>query len=204
MSIRAVVFDIGGVLEITPDTGVTQKWENLLHLKQGELDERMASVWRDGSLGNCSEEQVQQGLRDIIGMDQEQVDAFWHDLWEEYLGVLNTPLADYFNSLRPFYQTAILSNSFVGARSREQEHYHFAEITDLIIYSHEVGIAKPSQRIFVLLCERLGLQPEEIIFLDDVEKHVISARSIGIHAILFKDNAQAIEDINACLYTPDQ
>ncbi len=73
----------------------------------------------------------------------------------------------YFSSLRPRYQTALLSNSFVGARKREQEHYHFAEMTDLIIYSHEVGIAKPERRIFELTCERIGVQPEDVIFLDD-------------------------------------
>src|SRR2546422_6932775 len=100
MTIRAVVFDIGGVLEITPDTGMTEKWEACLHLKPGELNERMASVWRDGSLGKCSEEYVQQSLREIIGMDQAQIDAFWHDLWEEYLGELNAPLATYFSILR--------------------------------------------------------------------------------------------------------
>lgn len=187
MVIRAVVFDIGGVLEITPDTGMTQKWEARLHLKPGELDTRTASVWRDGELGKCSEEHMQQSLRESMGMDQGQVDAFWHDVWEEYLGTLNVPLATYFSRLRPHYQTVLLSNSFVGARSREQEHYHFAEMTDLIIYSHEVGIAKPERRIFELTCERLGVQPEEIIFLDDVEQHVIAARSIGIHAILFRE-----------------
>jgi epoxide hydrolase-like predicted phosphatase len=199
MAIRAVVFDIGGVLEITPDTGMTQKWETQLHLKPGEMNGRMANVWSDGSLGRCTEEQVQQSLREIIGMDQGQVDAFWHDLWKQYLGMLNVPLATYFSSLRPRYQTAILSNSFVGARSREQESYHFADMTDLIIYSHEVGIAKPDRRIFELTCERLGLQLEEIIFLDDVEQHIAAARAIGIHAIHFRETAQAIADIQACL-----
>jgi len=62
-------------------------------------------------------------------MDQGQVYAFWHDLWEEYLGTLNAELSTYFSSLRPRYQTALLGNSFVGARSSEQERYHFAEMT---------------------------------------------------------------------------
>jgi epoxide hydrolase-like predicted phosphatase len=199
MAIRAVVFDIGGVLEITPDTGMTEKWEQCLHLKPGELNKRMASVWRDGALGKCSEERVQQSLKELTGMDQAQVDAFWHDFWEEYLGELNVELAAYFSSLRSRYQTAIISNSFVGARTREQERYHFDEMTDLITYSHEVGIAKPDRRIFELTCERLSVQPAEMIFLDDVEMHVIAARAFGIRAILFQGTTQAIADIQACL-----
>src|SRR5260370_33597744 len=199
MAIRAVAFDIGGVLEITPDTGMTEKWEQRLHLKPGELDQRMASLWRDGSLGKCSEEQVEQSLKEIIGMDQAQVNGFLHDFWEEYLGELNAPLASYFSSLRPRYQTAIISNSFVGARAREQERYHFDKMTDLIIYSHEVGIAKPDRRIYELTCARLGVQPAEMIFLDDHERPIAAACELGIHAILFRETTQAITDIQAYL-----
>lgn len=199
MTMRAVVFDIGGVLEITPDRGVAEKWEGLLDLQSGELNERMAEVWKKGSLGLCSEDDVRRGLQEILGMDQAQIAAFEDDLWEEYLGTLNVELFTYFASLRPRYKTAIVSNSFVGAREREQARYHFDEITDLIIYSHEVGLAKPDKRIFALTCERLGIQPEEMIFLDDVERAVAAARELGIAGVHFKETAQAIAEIQALL-----
>ena len=48
MVIRAVVFDIGGVLEITPDLGVDRLWETRLGLPAGEILERMRDVWRGG------------------------------------------------------------------------------------------------------------------------------------------------------------
>ncbi len=199
MTIRAVVFDIGGVLEINPPTGWVEKWEARLHLNPGELDERLMNVWRAGSLGTISEEEVEKRIGKIIGIDQGQVAALMADLWEEYLGELNVELAAYFASLRPRYQTAILSNSFAGARGREQERYHFAELCDLLIYSHEEGIAKPERRIFELTCERLGVQPAEIIFLDDVEANVTAARTFGIQAILFRETNEAIAAIQACL-----
>jgi len=135
----------------------------------------------------------------ILEMDQARVDAFMQDIWDEYLGELNGELAAYFTGLRPRYQTALLSNSFVGARSREQERYHFAEMTDLIIYSHEVGVAKPEPRIFELTWERLGMRPNDIVFLDDVEANIAAARALGFHAILFSNTAQAIADIQTCL-----
>ncbi len=53
MAIRAVVFDIGGVLEITPRTGWVEKWEARLHLKPAELDERLMDVWRAGTAHPC-------------------------------------------------------------------------------------------------------------------------------------------------------
>ena len=199
MAIRAIVFDIGGVLEITPETGWEGKWEADLGLKPGELRERLGTPWRGGSIGTVSEEEVEKSTGEILGLDRAQVDAFMHDLWEEYLGTLNVELAAYFASLRTRYKTAILSNSFVGAREKEQERYGFGDMCDLIVYSHEVGMKKPDRHIYELTCERLGVQPSEVIFLDDVEAAVSAAREVGIHGILFKDNAQAIAEIEACI-----
>jgi len=199
MAIRAVVFDIGGVLEITPKTGWQAKWEAHLHLKPGELHERLMNVWKDGSSGKLSEQEVERSIGDILGLDRAQVDAFMNDLWQEYLGELNVELAAYFASLRPRYHTAILSNSFAGARGKEQQRYQFAEMCDLIIYSHEEGMRKPDRRFFELACERLGVQPAEMVFLDDVDQSVAAARELGIHAVQFRETAQAIADIEACL-----
>lgn len=203
MTIRAVVFDIGGVLELDVielvDIGLDARWEQRLGLQPGELDQRMEQVWQAGSLGVCSEEDVHQEMSKRLGMNQEQVEEYMREMWDWYCGRLNAPMADFFRGLRPRYQTAILSNSFVGARREEQQRYHFDEMTDLIIYSHEEGIAKPERRMFELTCERLAVQPAEIVFLDDVEGHVIAARELGIHAILYENNAQAIEAINQLL-----
>jgi epoxide hydrolase-like predicted phosphatase len=199
MVIQAIVFDVGGVLEITPDLGVTAKWEQRLHLAAGEMDKRLYEVWRGGSIGTISEQDVHRGIHEIIGMSTAQVDAFMQDIWQEYLGTPNTELIEYFRSLRPRFQTAFLCNSFVGARQKEQERYHFDELCDLIIYSHEVGLWKPDARIYALTCERLGRQPAEVIFLDNLAPNVEAACQIGMHGILFKDNAQAIADIQACI-----
>lgn len=199
MAIRAVVFDIGGVLEITPQTGWVETWEVRLALKPGELHERLLDVWRDGGLGTITEEEVERLIGEIMEIGREQVEALMADLWEEYLGTLNVELAAYFASLRPRYQTALLSNSFAGARGKEQARYQFAELCDLLIYSHEEGIAKPERRIFELTCERLGVQPLEVVFLDDAEANVAAARDFGFHAILFRETGEAIAAIQACL-----
>jgi hypothetical protein len=73
MTIQAVVFDIGGVLEITPDLGVTAAWESRLGLAPGELDERMSDAWRGGSIGTISEAQVHQAARERLGLGEQQL-----------------------------------------------------------------------------------------------------------------------------------
>jgi epoxide hydrolase-like predicted phosphatase len=199
MAIHAVTFDIGGVLEITPDLGLDKKWEQKLNLQTGKLNECLGDIWRDGSIGAISIEQVHTRIGEVMGMNETLVNEFMNDLWHEYLGTLNIELAEYFRALRPKYQTAIISNSFVGAREKEEEKYRFSKVCDFIIYSHEVGISKPDPRIFSMTCERLGLQPSEVIFVDDHEEVMKSARELGIHCIEHKDNAQTIAEIEACI-----
>jgi epoxide hydrolase-like predicted phosphatase len=204
MAIRAVVFDIGGVLELdaigsSVDIGLDARWEQRLGLSPGELDRRMEPIWRAGSLGECTEEDVHQEMGKRLGMRKAQVDEYMREMWDWYCGRFNVPLADFFRSLRPRYQTALLSNSFVGARREEQQRYHFDEMCDLIIYTHEEGIAKPDPRIFELTWKRLGAQPTEMLFLDDSQKIVAAARALGIHAIHFCETEQAIADVQACL-----
>ena len=199
MPVRAVVFDIGGVLEDAPPTGVAERWEAALGLRPGELNERLGGVWEVGAIGAISEGEVHRSIGRLLGLDEAQVSAFVQDIWTEYLGTLNAELAGYFSSLRPRYRTAMLSNSFVGAREREQERYGFGDITDLIVYSHEVGMSKPDPSIYQLTCDRLGVRPDQVVFLDDRADFVEAALEAGITAILFQDNEQAIADIEARL-----
>jgi len=199
MTIQAVVFDIGGVLEITPDLGVTGMWESRLGLAPGELNKRMHDTWHGGSIGTISEDEVHQALTERLGFDEQQLADFMGDMWREYLGTANTELIDYARRLRPRYRTGIVSNSFVGAREREQAAYGFEDLVDEIIYSHECGMSKPDPRIYALACDRLQADPAQMVFLDDFEPCVAGARHAGIHAVLYQDNAQAIRDIGNLL-----
>jgi epoxide hydrolase-like predicted phosphatase len=199
IAIRAVVFDIGGVLEITPDLGVTRQWETRLGLAAGELDELMHEAWVGGSVGTLTLDDVHQALRDRLGLDERQLAEFMADLWREYLGTPNTELIGYARRLRPRYRTGILSNSFVGAREREQQAYGFEDLVDEIVYSHESGMSKPDPRIYALACARLEVRPAEAVFLDDHDPCVTAAREAGLHAIRYQDNTQAIADIEKLL-----
>ncbi len=202
MAIRAVVFDIGGVLEITPGLGLTRVWETRLGLAAGELDRRLSDVWAAGSIGAITLDDVHRAVRDRLGLDEWQLAAFMTGLWREYLGTANTELIEYARQLRPRYRTGIVSNSFVGAREREQAAYGFEDLVDQVVYSHEAGMSKPDPRLYALVCARLGVRPEETVFLDDADQHVAGARQAGLHAVCYRDNNQAIEEIDKLLTTP--
>ena len=199
MQVRAILFDIGGILELTPPTGWRERWRTELGLRPGELDERMMDVWREGSVGRITEQDVYTAIRQRFGLGDEQMGRFVTDMWDEYLGTPNTELIDYFVGLRPRYRTGIISNSFVGAREREQERYGFEDLCELIVYSHEEGVEKPDPELYEITCERMGLQPQEAVFLDDLEENIVAANELGFQGVLFADNAQAIGEIEAHL-----
>jgi epoxide hydrolase-like predicted phosphatase len=92
--------------------------------------------------------------------------------------------------------TGILSNSFIGAREREQRAYGFADMCDVIVYSHEEGTKKPNPAIYQAVCDRLDVSPSEVVFVDDLDVGVEGARRIGMTVIKFTDTEQAIAELD--------
>jgi putative hydrolase of the HAD superfamily len=194
-----VVLDIGGVLEVTPPTGWLARWEKAVGFAPGTTAPRMADVWAAGAVGALSGAGVVAAAEARLGVSAPQLETFWAELWREYLGTLNVELFDWFRDLRRRHRTGILSNSFVGARERERALYGFEQVTDVIVYSHEVGLSKPDPRIYALTAGRLGAAPCDMVFLDDSRTSVAGARQAGWRAVQFTNTAQAIADVEALL-----
>lgn len=201
MRIRAVGFDIGSVLErIDPIEELHDRWRTRLAMTGPDVDAALASVDPDGlaETGGLTEAQYLGQYAAALGLSQAQRAEFTADLWDWYCGELDTGLVAYAASLRPRVRTGILSNSADGARREEQARYGFEQLVDVIVYSHEAGVAKPDPRAFLLLCDELGVRPDELAFLDDVPGHIDAARALGIHGIVHVStpaSITAIEDL---------
>jgi epoxide hydrolase-like predicted phosphatase len=204
MAVRAVVFDIGGVLEVPTDITLDGRWERRLGLRPGKFFDRLrrSGLGRDANLGRISEADFAQALGRLYGLDESATEELLAELWDWYSGELNTEMADYFQRLRPRYGTAILSNAAAGGRREEERRYGFSAMADVFVYSYEVGIEKPDRRIYEITCERLGVRPSEVVFLDDLEVNVVAARQVGMRAVRFQSTAQAIYEMEACLVDP--
>lgn len=196
---RAVVFDIGGVLEVTPETGWREFWAARLGLDTPELVVRLEATMQGGDVGTVTLCDVEERTGAALGIEDSELWQLMEEIWAEYLGTLNEQLALYFSELRPRYRTGILSNSFVGAREREQAAYGFEDLCDVVVYSHEEGVKKPDPRAYRIVCERLGVEPAEAVFLDDVQACVEGARAIGMEAVRFVNNRQAITELESLL-----
>ena len=174
-------------------------WARRLGLDDAELLRRAEPIWRQGDVGELTLEELERQTARELALGDDELAELMNDLWTEYLGTLNAELARYFAALRPRYRTAILSNSFVGAREREQARYGFEEVCDEVVYSHEEGMKKPELRLYEIACERIGVAPREAIFLDDVDAFVDGARRAGLTAIRFLSNAQAVAELERTL-----
>ena len=93
-------------------------------------------------------------------------------------------------------RTGLISNSW-GATNYELD--RFPEMFDGWVISGEVGIRKPDPEIYELTCSRLGVSAGECLFVDDIEINCDAARSLGMRAVHFRENAQAIAEIEAAL-----
>lgn len=203
LAIRAVVFDIGGVLERVDDyeSVLGAAWRARLGMSGDDFMAALAAIdpRRLSETGRMSESEWADRCAKCLGLSPGQRQEFVADVWDWYCGELDTELMAFAASLRPRMRTAIISNSADGARREELARYAFDEIFDPIIYSHEVGVAKPDPAIFGLATSLLGVAPAEMIFIDDWPGHIEVARSLGIHAILHRSTPETIDKINSLL-----
>ena len=205
MSLRAVVFDIGGVLERVDDDAWPEiwvrRWEDRRGLPPGTLQAGLTRHAPAGSVvvGEVSEAQIRAIYAGALGLSEDETDAMMTEMWDAYCGELDVAMRDFVASLRPSYKTGILSNSADGARREEQRRYGFEQLVDVIVYSHEVRLAKPDPRVYRLTEQRLAVQPAEVVFVDDALANVEAARELGWTAVHHRDTEQTIAEVSRIL-----
>jgi epoxide hydrolase-like predicted phosphatase len=192
--IKAVVLDIGSVLEVIDAEVFPTPFETRHGLVAGAVA-AASDFAGDAGIGELTEAEVREHWRRRLGLEEAQADELMADYWRWYVGTLDQPLVDWFAALRGRgLLTGILSNSGPGAREAERV-WGFEEMTDDIVYSHEVGLAKPDPAIYELTRSRLGVGTDEIAFLDDVEANVVAARAAGWHAVRHEETSRSIAEL---------
>lgn len=202
MTVRAVVFDIGGVLEkVGPPMAWLGPWLEELSLTGDELRQAMghAAPAEQIETGALTEPQYRARITATLGLTPGQERRFFAGMWDWYCGELDTELASFAASLRPRCRVAILSNSADGARREEYARYRFAEFFDPVLYSHEIGAAKPNPACYLLTCEALGLPPGQVAMVDDVPEFIAGARDIGMHGVLHRMARETAAKLRALL-----
>jgi putative hydrolase of the HAD superfamily len=93
-------------------------------------------------------------------------------------------------------RTGLLSNSMGTGR---YDRAAFPELFDGVVISGEVGLHKPQPEIFRLGCERIGLPPEDCVFVDDLRENCDGAEAVGMTAILHRGADTTIPELERLL-----
>jgi putative hydrolase of the HAD superfamily len=204
--IRAVISDFGGVLT-TPLIESFLAYQRETGIALEDLGTAMGRLMEeDGGRhplfelekGNITEDDFTRRLGAALGREVSSMrDTYFENLHP------NEPMIEYLRGLREEgFRLALLTNNV-----REWEPLWRAKLPDVdelfevIVDSAFVGMRKPDPEIYTLTLERLGdgLRAEECAFLDDIEVNCEAARALGMTAVRFHDNDQAIGELEAVL-----
>jgi len=97
------------------------------------------------------------------------------------------------------YRMAILTNNVREWEPLWRSMLPVDELFELVVDSGFEGVRKPDPRIYELTLDRLGAAPESTLFVDDTELNCDAARELGMQAVWFRSNAQAIGEIEQLL-----
>jgi len=176
-TIRAMIFDFGSVLVKMGDEAPRRALAEQLGISLKDLyrvifdsDTAVRSM-----VGELTIEEHWLAVGAALGVTPADLPGIKAQFWAADL--VNDELVDYIRTLRPKYKVGLLSNAWDDLRQVMRERFGFDGMFDELVISAEVGLAKPDPRIFHLAVERLGVQPGEAVFVDDVLANVEAARA---------------------------
>lgn len=192
--IKALIFDVGGVLVRTEDHSYRRRWEEELGLRPGEAEEIVfnSSMGQKAQRGEISDEELWHWVGNRLDLG-ERLGMFRNDFWAG--DVLDKEMVANIRLLRPDYQTAIISNATDALRDTLTNKHGIADAFDVIIGSAEEQIMKPDAEIYQRALGALDRRAEESVFIDDFRRNVDGAEAVGIAAIHYQPDM----DLNMAL-----
>ena len=199
MPIRAVIFDIGGVILHTRNYDRRRAWEERLGLSQGQLGQIVfgSEAAARAASGEVLEGEVWREVGRTLELRDDQLAGLQRDFWADEQ--LDLELAQFIQSLRPRIKIAIITNAWSDARSIHNSRFQLNAWTDVAVYSAEVRLVKPDARIYQLALSQLGVRADECVFVDDVLVNVQAAQALSMKGVQYRDTPQAIAEIQGYL-----
>lgn len=198
MAVRAVLFDVGGVIVRTEYQAPREHLAERLNMTYEDLVQLVfeSETSRQASIGKLTVEAHWATLTKRLSRPVSESAA----LREEFFAgdILDRDLVDYIRSLRPHLKTGVVSNAWPDSREYLVRN-HLDDAFDVLVISAEVGMMKPDPHIFELALKQLGVPAEEAAFVDDTRVNVEAASRMGIRGILFKNPKQMRTDLEALL-----
>ena len=198
--IRAIIFDLGGVLLRTDDPQPRAALAERMGMTRGELEKAVFehAWWKQAEVGLVSEEEAWAAAARALHLAADEVAAFREQFFAG--DRVDFELVALIQGLRPRYTTALLSNTWIAdLPGFLRDTLHMPDAFDVIISSAERRVAKPDPAIFQFALEATKSAPHEAIFVDDFERNIAAASALGIRTVHFRSAEQARGEILALL-----
>lgn len=188
---RAVLFDVEGVIAHTDreaiEPALDRRWPGLTWaaLQTARNAAALYPAWERYSCGRIDPDDywgaVLRGLD--LSDDPDAVSAMRAIQAEAAWSVLDEDVLDVVSALRAArVPVGILSNS---AADYESHIALFEMRFDAACFSHRTGMRKPDREAYVAAARALGVEPDDVVFVDDKPRNIVAAASIGMRPIQF-------------------
>lgn len=197
--IKNLLFDLGGVIMDIRRLNCVASFERL---GMKNADNFLGEYSQKGPFlqleeGAISEEEFRTAVRALIDgeVSDEQIDSAFCDF---LVGIPKYRL-EQLRQLKQQYKIYMLSNTnSIMWRSRiaedfRQEGLEREDYFDGIVTSFEARSIKPDAKIFHTVVEKLGINPDETLFLDDSQKNLDAATQLGFHTLLVTPGSEFFE-----------
>lgn len=191
--IKAIVFDIGGVLLMNKSESVYRKLSEKLEIDYAQFNKLQHKNKEALLSGKMSSSQFANIIRKKYNTKQDILKK-----WKEaYLEIMlpNNEILAIAKNLRKRYKLAIISNAPEIHTQINKERGIFSYFNSVII-SCEAGLVKPNKEIFELALHMLDVKAKECVFIDDREEHLDIPKKMGFSVIHFRDNLKLVKSLD--------
>jgi putative hydrolase of the HAD superfamily len=198
MTIRAVFFDLGGVILRTEYQAPRQQLAERLGLEYDDLDRIVfdSQTGIQAATGAITSRQHWEAIMKRLKRPLEELETIRAEFFAG--DIIDRDILNFLRSLHGTHITGLISNNWSDLRDylvREK----MIDAFDHIIISAEVGVAKPEPGIFRIALEQAGVRPDEAVFVDDFYANIEGCEKVGMKGIHFKDADSAMQQLKKLL-----
>jgi putative hydrolase of the HAD superfamily len=201
--IKAIIFDIGGVLQARTKTrfnrkelhtsGVHEIVAKKLGISLDQYFDAIDSYYVKSIEGSISKKELLTHLSRNLNAPAEKIEKLYFQAYSKKFQI-DKLLLSTAKKLKKNYKIAILSDQW---HLSKKAHYpkSFQKLFDPAIISCDVGVRKPSKEIYKLTLKKLNMKPHEVIFIDNQSWNTIPAHALGMNVILHIDTKKTIQEL---------
>jgi len=195
-SFKAIGFDYGGVIAGIPGPEFNKKVTDLLGVTRETFHDVYFEFNHLMNNNILSSKDFWKKITEELGVS-EKYDSLIKFIENLPRHELNEQVINLVDRLRAGgYKVGLLSNNDIAAANRFRETGLISHF-DAVVVSAEIGYSKPHPKAFEIFIERLGVTADELIYIDDTERSLANAQTIGFYPILFTDYESLLHDLKS-------